>query len=204
MRQICVTVGKFSLSVLRKGGATFTVSVNYSLFLLLSVSLALSLNDSWHYTCIWVLLHQTKSQNVLTCLNVHTLSIKCRRNKNNHRNQECEENFLIKLGYYSQMLRVTRSWKLKATTCWGILFLRSALTFRGPIFVLLSGKCEPLTKKLRSFRMFFFLLFFVHTLAHQPFLPGLINSSDTFSNLPPPLLHYRFTKRLFGQGDRRQ
>lgn len=49
-----------------------------------------------------------------------------------------------------------------------------------------------------------FFLFFFHTLALQPFLPGLINSSDTFSNLPPPLLHYWFTKRLFGQGDRRQ
>lgn len=90
VRQICATVGKFSLSVLRKGGATFTVSVNYNIYVCFSLSLllSLSLNDSWHYTCIWVLLHKTKSQNVLTCLNVHTLSIKCRRNKNNHWNQE--------------------------------------------------------------------------------------------------------------------
>lgn len=70
---------------------------------------------------------------------------------------------------------------------------------KGQFCVALCGKWEPL-RKSSEVGDFFFL----HTLTHQPFRPGLINSADTFSNLLLPLLHYRFTKRLCGQGDRRQ
>lgn len=48
----------------------------------------------------------------------------------------------------------------------------------------------------------FFLPFFI--LSPSALFAGLINSFNTFSNLPQPLLHYWFTKRLFGQGDSRQ
>lgn len=69
----------------------------------------------------------------------------------------------------------------------------------GAIFFCCIVKNVSQWQKAQKLSIFFFTLS-----PYNLFLPGLINCADTFSNWPPSLLHYRFTKRLFGQGDRRQ